>query len=210
MRYVFIIAGLFWLASFTNEGTDTTNSVSAKNRLAKLTHDYVSIRYPGENFDRYIYVGVKRQKLYLLSDTSVIDSYTISASQYGVGSEMDSEKTPLGLHKIESMIGDAVPVSGILLGKSYTGKRAKIIKEPKKSKTDDVTTRALRLEGMEKGLNKGGNKDSYDRQIYIHGTPEEGLIGQPASHGCIRMVNTEIIELFERVEKGTLVIILNN
>jgi lipoprotein-anchoring transpeptidase ErfK/SrfK len=66
------------------------------------------------------------------------------------------------------------------------------------------------LEGLEKNVNKGGTIDSYSRSIYIHGTPEEGLIGQPASHGCIRMKNKDVIELFDKVKAGTYVIILNN
>ena len=61
------------------------------------------------------------------------------------------------------------------------------------------------LEGLEVGINKGKGIDSYERRVYIHGTPEEGLIGTPASHGCIRMRNTDVVELFDTVSKGTLV-----
>ena len=66
-----------------------------------------------------------------------------------------------------------------------------------------VTSRILWLEGTEEGFNKGGNVDSFYRYIYIHGTAEEGLIGEKASHGCIRMFNQDVIELFSLVEKGT-------
>lgn len=179
-------------------------------RLADLAQDFVSIKYSKYSMKEYIYIGVKRQKLYLISDTTILLSYDISSSKYGIGSEKHSEKTPLGLHKIESKIGEDAPMNGILLGTKYTGKTATIIQEAKAGTTDDVTTRALRLEGLENNVNKGGNKDSYARDIYIHGTPEEGLIGQPASHGCIRMKNKDVLELFNHVKEGTYVIILNN
>ena len=72
---------------------------------------------------------------------------------------------------------------------------------------DTITSRILWLEGLEEGFNKGGNLDSKYRYIYIHGTHEEGLIGQKASHGCIRMFNNDVIDLFERVQEGTYVLI---
>ncbi|MGB1307087.1 MAG: L,D-transpeptidase family protein, partial [Flavobacteriales bacterium] len=78
------------------------------------------------------------------------------------------------------------------------------------SKTDDITSRILWLSGMEKDINKGGNVDSYNRYIYIHGTSEEGKIGTPASHGCIRMLNTDVIELYAKIKIGTKVLILDN
>ena len=66
------------------------------------------------------------------------------------------------------------------------------------------------MEGLEEGLNKGVNIDSYERKIYIHGTNEEGLIGKPASHGCIRMKNKDIIELYKHTKSGQIIVILNN
>jgi lipoprotein-anchoring transpeptidase ErfK/SrfK len=180
------------------------------NRLAGLINNFVSIKYSKYKMKEYIYIGVKRQKLYLISDTTVILSFPISTSKYGVGSEKNSEKTPVGLHQIKTKVGEETPLNGIILGNAYTGKNATIITEEKSGKIDDVTTRALRLEGLEKNINKGGNVDSYSRSIYIHGTPEEGLIGTPASHGCIRMKNNDVITLFDKVKAGTYVIILNN
>ena len=98
-------------------------------------------------------------------------------------------------------------MNAILKGRVYTGKQAKIISEPVTTDIDLVTTRILRLSGLESGYNKGGNVDSFNRFIYIHGTPEEGLIGQPASHGCIRMYNKDVVELFELVPAGIKVLI---
>ena len=91
----------------------------------------------------------------------------------------------------------------------FTDKIAKIHNDSSRSKTDDVTTRVLWLSGEEDGINKGGNVDSYQRYIYIHGTSEEGRLGIPASHGCIRMKNFEVVELFNKIALGTKVLILD-
>ncbi|MFQ6092176.1 MAG: L,D-transpeptidase family protein, partial [bacterium] len=86
-----------------------------------------------------------------------------------------------------------------------TGEIAKIYTDSTDVQEDLITSRIMWLEGLEAGINKGRDIDSYDRRIYIHGTPEEGLIGVPVSHGCIRMRNKDVIELFDLVSKGTLV-----
>lgn len=207
MNYYIFLLSFAFAGIFLPEPEPT---IIIEKRLAGLVHEFVSIKYSNYIMKEYIYVGVKRQRLYLISDTTIILSFPISTAKNGVGSEKLSEKTPLGLHKIKSMVGENVPINGIILGSSYTGKTATIISEAKSGNTDDVTTRAMRLEGLENKINKGGNKDSYSREIYIHGTPEEGLIGTPVSHGCIRMKNKDVITLFDRVKTGTYVIILNN
>lgn len=139
----------------------------------------------------------------------MITSYPVSTSKYGLGNIINSKKTPLGLHKIQNKIGKGIPARGIIKGGVYTGEKADLEHYPVPVEGDFVTTRLLWLTGLEQGINLGGNVDSYTRRIYIHGTPEEGLIGKPSSHGCIRMTNHEIIELFKLVEKGLHVIILN-
>ena len=77
------------------------------------------------------------------------------------------------------------------------------------SDTDLVTTRIIRLDGLEDNINKGGNVDTYSRYIYIHGTPHENKIGEPASHGCVRMKNNEIIKLFDLIQVGTPVLFIS-
>ncbi len=207
MNYLLFILSFAFFGIFL---PDPEPKIIIEKRLAELVQEFVSIKYSKFKMKEYIYVGVKRQRVYLISDTKVVLSFPISTSKYGVGSENLSEKTPIGLHKIESMIGENAPLNGIILGTKYTGKTATIISEAKAGGTDDVTTRAMRLKGLENKINQGGDKDSYSRAIFIHGTPEEGLIGTPASHGCIRMKNKDVIELFNRVKTGTYVIILNN
>jgi lipoprotein-anchoring transpeptidase ErfK/SrfK len=155
----------------------------------------------------WIRISATDSKLYLMSDQKITKSYPISIAKNGLGNLLNSNKTPLGLHEIKKKIGKGVPQNGILKARIPTGKLAKIIKEPIATNTDLVTSRILWLSGLEPGVNKGGNVDSYNRFIYIHGTPEEGLIGQPASHGCIRMYNKDVIELFDLVPVGTKVLI---
>ena len=117
---------------------------------------------------------------------------------------MNSFKTPTGLHSVSSMLGRGLPAGTLFKNRRPTGK---VIKKIPHSNSDYITSRILRLNGLEDGKNKGGDVDSYNRYIYIHGTHEEGLIGKKASHGCIRMFNNDVIDLFERVQEGTYVLI---
>ena len=109
---------------------------------------------------------------------------------------------------IKNKIGDNTPINGKMIGRKFTGEIAKIFSDKTISDTDDITTRILWLSGLEKGVNKGENIDSFKRYIYIHGTSEEGRLGIPSSHGCIRMKNKDVIDLYKKVEVGTLVLIL--
>ena len=158
--------------------------------------------------DEIIYVSIKKQTLYHIQHKRIIREYTISTSSYGIGSRSGSNKTPIGLHSVKEKYGDKTPINGIMVSRVFYGNIATIYNDETKSKTDDITSRILWLEGLEKGKNKGKGIDSFNRYIYIHGTSEEGRLGKPASHGCIRMKNKEVIDLYKLVEVGTLVLIL--
>ena len=158
--------------------------------------------------DEIIYVSIKKQTLYHIQYKRIIREYTISTSSYGIGSRNGSNKTPIGLHSVKEKYGDKTPINGIMVSRVFYGNIATIYNDETKSKTDDITSRILWLEGLEKGKNKGKGIDSFNRYIYIHGTSEEGRLGKPASHGCIRMKNKEVIDLYKLVEVGTLVLIL--
>lgn len=164
-------------------------------------------KYPNTTFDNWIYISASDAKLYLIKDKKIIKSYPISIAKNGLGNVINSNQTPTGLHEIKKKLGAGIPKNGILKSGVYTGKQAEIISEPISVNTDLVLSRILWLSGLEPGINKGGKVDSYNRYIYIHGTPEEGLIGQPASHGCIRMYNKDVIELFNFVPLSTKVLI---
>jgi len=157
---------------------------------------------------KILFVSVKEQKMYHIQSSKIVKTYTISTSKYGEGNVSGSKKTPIGLHKIRQKYGGKTPKNGKLIGRVFYGKIATIYSDATRSKTDDITSRVLWLGGMEKGINKGNNVDSYRRYIYIHGTSEEGILGQKASHGCIRMKNSEVIALYSLIKIGTLVLIL--
>jgi lipoprotein-anchoring transpeptidase ErfK/SrfK len=172
--------------------------------------EYLEIKYPTFIFDNFIYVGVKRQKIYIIKNNQVFLSYNVSTSKHGAGIINNSNMTPVGLHKIRNKIGDDIPENGIFKYRKYTGEIAEIENRPIKTGLDIISSRIITIEGLEPGLNKGKNIDSYERNIYIHGTNEEGLIGKPASHGCIRMKNQEIITLYKHINADQLIVILNN
>ena len=159
-------------------------------------------------YDNLLFVSIENQKMYIIQSKDIIETYDISTSKYGIGNQMGSNKTPTGLHKINSKYGHKTPVNGRMIGRVFYGQIAKIFSDTTTSKTDDITSRILWLEGLENGINKGDNIDSYKRYIYIHGTSEEGRIGFPSSHGCIRMKNKDVIDLFNEVAIGTFVLIL--
>ena len=159
------------------------------------------------NDNNRIIIDISEQRLYLFEKDILKQSFPVSTSSFGEGSKENSFKTPLGSHEIKEKIGTNVPINTIFIARVNTSKRAKIINETINSDDDFVTSRILWLDGLEEGKNKGSGVDSYNRYIYIHGTHEEGLIGQKASHGCIRMFNNDVIDLFDRVQEGTYVLI---
>tara|TARA_B110000467_G_C18273183_1_gene453735 strand:- start:524 stop:1114 length:591 start_codon:yes stop_codon:yes gene_type:complete len=163
----------------------------------------------GDIYDELLYVSVKAQKMYHILNAEIIKTYTISTAEKGVGNIKNSDQTPLGLHSIKEKHGENTPVNGRMVGRIFYGKITAIYQDSTRSKADDVTTRILWLTGEEEGFNKGENVDSYQRYIYIHGTSEEGRLGAPASHGCIRMKNTEVLELYNKIAVGTKVLILD-
>lgn len=155
----------------------------------------------------HIEVDISEQRLYLIENSLIKASYPISTSKYGEGSIENSFKTPLGKHSIKEMIGEEAEINTIFTSRINTKRSATIIDQFEDTDDDYVTSRIMWLDGEEDGLNKGGNVDSFRRYIYIHGTHEEGLIGTKASHGCIRMFNYDVIELFNLVNIGTKVLI---
>ena len=142
-------------------------------------------------------ISIKKQTLDLFEKANdgtllLIVSYPISSSKFGLGTEPDSNKTPLGNFFIEEKIGDGEPERMIFYRREATDTIASL-----SSEIDHVLTRILWLGGLDPE-----NNNTHDRYIYIHGTNQEDLIGTPASHGCIRMRNADMIALFNIVEVG--------
>ena len=211
-KFIFNLSILLFSAFLINASffTNPIIKISTPIKNNEFLLEYLSVKYPDQSFENFIYVGVKRQKLDLYLNGNHIISYPVSTSMHGAGTKAGSDMTPIGLHKIGGKFGSHTPIGGILKARKYTGEIASIQTGAIETGEDAITTRILTLEGLENGINKGGELDSYGRHIYIHGTIEEGLIGQPASHGCVRMKNEDVIDLFNRVNKDLTVIILNN
>jgi len=155
-----------------------------------------------------IRINVGEQKLYLQNEQGVAErEFPVSTSKYGVGNEQGSEKTPLGLHRIKQKIGGSMPINMVMVGREPKGLLQDCIEEGMELPDDVITSRIIWLEGMEPGRNQGGYVDTYNRYIYIHGTSEENKIGTPASIGCVRMRNQDVIDLYRLVDIGTEVLI---
>jgi L,D-transpeptidase YbiS len=128
-----------------------------------------------------------------------VRTFRCSTSRFGIGQTEDSNCTPLGLHRIAEKIGGGWPVGTVFKGRQPIGYTWKGLPFAK------ITTRILWLEGLEPGFNRGGNVDSHDRYIYIHGTGDEPSLGCPASYGCIHLAANDLIPLFDKLPGGTLV-----
>ena len=165
-------------------------------------------RFPNYSTEQVVLIDASNQKLLLIENGQVVSRWVISTAEAGLGSRKGSNQTPLGAHRLAQKIGDGAPLGTVFRARQNTGRIAKILTAPgARSGEDNVTTRVMWLDGLEPGLNKGGAVDSYQRFIYIHGTDEEGRLGAPASHGCIRMRNQDVVDLYDRVREDTLVFI---
>ncbi|MGB2248931.1 MAG: L,D-transpeptidase family protein [Alcanivorax sediminis] len=135
------------------------------------------------------------------------ERFAISSARNGVGEAMGSEATPRGRHMVRARFGAGLPEGAVLTGRKFSGEVYSAELAKQYPERDWVLTRILWLGGLEAGRNQGGNVDSFRRFIYIHGTPDSEPMGTPASHGCIRMRNADLIRLFDLVPVGTLVTI---
>lgn len=179
-------------------------------KLTGWMRDALTALRPYDRIDtaEILLVKIDEQHLYLLQEDRVLHVYPVSTSRYGIGNKKGSYQTPLGVHNIAEKIGEGCQPGEIIKARVPTGKLAEICTDVRETGQDLITSRVLWLRGLEPGVNAGGEVDSYSRYIYIHGTAEEGLIGRPASIGCIRMKNTDVIDLYDRVAVGTPVVIL--
>lgn len=209
MKKIFIVLLLIGFGSQL-EAQAQDSGERPVNYISDFITDYISIKYPAIVLDTFVYVGVERQKMFLFINGEVEKIYDVSTSKHGAGTKAGSEQTPVGLHVIEGKYGEGLPKGGVLRGRKFTGQIAEIQTEPVSTGNDDITSRVITIKGLEEGVNKGGEIDSFKRKIYIHGTAEEGFIGQPASHGCVRMRNDDVIELFDIIDEGVNIVILNN
>ncbi len=149
-------------------------------------------------------VSIARQLLGFYHDEVLIRSCVISTSRRPPSSIKNSLGTPLGLHHVAEKIGAGAPPGTVFKGRVNIGKHFNELSDEENEK-NLITTRILWLAGLEPGLNAGGDVDTYDRYIYIHGTNHEHCLGLPTSSGCVQMNNIEIVGLFDEVRPGDLV-----
>lgn len=143
-----------------------------------------------------IIVSVHDQKLVLVENGARIATYPVSTSKFGIGDDWGRMTTPLGFLQVAQKIGDHAPTGAVFHNRRFTGE----ILRPNAPGRDPIITRIIWLRGLEPA-----NAHAFSRCIYIHGTPEEKLIGKPASYGCIRMKSRDVTDLYNQVPLGTVV-----
>ncbi len=156
-----------------------------------------------------IEISIQHQALTLFDDFGGVKArYSVSTAANGTGCEKDSGCTPLGEHTVRAKIGAGMPLNTVFIGRRPTGEILSPQLAAQHPERDWILTRIMWLSGTEVGKNRLGNVDSMQRYIYIHATPDSEPMGQPRSHGCVRMRNQDVVELFDLVDVGTLVVIV--
>jgi lipoprotein-anchoring transpeptidase ErfK/SrfK len=145
-----------------------------------------------------VVVSVNDQQLAFVARGRIISRYPISTSKFGIGDSAGSYRTPLGTLFVSAKFGDRLPAGAVIKNRVSTGETI----QANAPGRDAIVSRVIWLRGMQ-----SQNRGAHDRCIYIHGTPEEGRIGKPASFGCIRMRSRDIIQLYDRLHIGMHVII---
>jgi UDP-N-acetylmuramate--L-alanine ligase len=151
---------------------------------------------------RVIVVDAARQRLGVLEDGRLVFEATISTAKNGLGCEEGSYRTPTGWHRIHECIGAGAESGTVFRNRVATGE----VWRGETREDDLILTRVLTLDGLEEGWNRGPGRDSLERFIYLHGTNQEGQLGRPNSHGCVRLSNADVADLFEFVAPGDAVL----
>ncbi len=154
-----------------------------------------------------IVVSVKDQVLQCYEAGSLLQTYPVSTGKNGVGEQLNSGCTPRGQHCVEEIIGCEFAENSVFVAREWTGEIYSEALAQEFPERDWILTRIVRLRGLEPGKNQGGDVDTFERFIYIHGTPDSTPLGVPGSHGCIRMRNQDMIALADWVKVGTPVLI---
>ncbi len=155
----------------------------------------------------FIEVDISRQSLDLFMGRTH-RSYRVSTAINGPGEGMGSGCTPRGRHAVAEMIGKDLDLNTVLVGRKVTGEIYNNDLAKSYPNRDWILTRVIWLKGLEMGKNLGGDCDTQSRYIYIHGTPDESRLGRVGSHGCIRMSNKDIVELYDSISLNTPITIL--
>lgn len=147
-----------------------------------------------------IVISIDQQVLYVVDQSGqCLQQFSVSTALAGTGNKNGSGCTPVGRHRVRAKIGDGLAETAVFVGRRPTGEYYTNELALQFPERDWILSRILWLQGCESGVNRGGDVDSMRRFIYIHGTPDSEPMGEARSHGCIRMRNSEVIELFNRV-----------
>jgi lipoprotein-anchoring transpeptidase ErfK/SrfK len=157
--------------------------------------------------DNYIHIKLSEQRLRLWENGVLSREYPVSTAANGPGEQSGSEKTPRGWHRIRAKIGSGCESGTVFVARRPTGEIYSPALAAGNPQRDWILTRILWLCGEEPGKNRLGDVDTMRRFIYIHGCPDSEAMGQPGSHGCVRMRDQDVIELFDRVASGLPVLI---
>ncbi len=159
----------------------------------------------GDTMIDYLHVSIAQQRIYAFSGQQLQRTYSVSTALNGAGEQLNSGCTPRGRHYIRAKIGGHLPALAVLRGRRWTGEVWSPQLQAAQPNRDWILSRILWLSGCELGQNRLGACDTFRRYIYIHGTADEALLGQAYSHGCIRMANQDVIELYDLLADGCVV-----
>lgn len=151
----------------------------------------------------HIDIHIGRQELCVLDGHDVLTRYPVSTALQGAGETLGSGCTPRGAHRVRAKVGAGCAPGTVFVGRRPTGEVYAPELAAQHPGRDWILTRILWLTGCERGFNRGGSVDTLRRFIYIHGCPDGTPLGVAGSHGCVRMANADVIDLFERVAVGT-------
>ena len=151
----------------------------------------------------HMHIRTARQQLDLWDGGSLVCSYPVSTALNGMGEVQGSGCTPRGLHRVRAKVGAGCDAATVFVGRRPTGELYSPALAAQHPGRDWILCRILWLTGCEPGINRGGAVDTLRRYIYLHGCPDGTPRGSPASHGCVRMANADVADLFDRVAVGT-------
>jgi lipoprotein-anchoring transpeptidase ErfK/SrfK len=154
------------------------------------------------DMQNYLDICIASQQLTVYADGMPVQCYPVSTAKNGSGELMGSECTPTGWHKIRAKIGAGQPLNSVFIGRRATGEIYSADLAMQYPQRDWILTRIMWLGGLEPGKNRYGKVDSTWRYIYIHGCPDHLMNGRPESHGCIRMKNADVLDLFNNIDVG--------
>lgn len=154
-----------------------------------------------------LHISLADQCLYGFAAGALRLRLPVSTALNGPGERQGSGCTPRGCHQVRAKIGAGLPAGAVLVGRRWTGEVWSAELAAQFPQRDWILSRILWLSGCEPGRNRLGSVDTFRRYIYLHGTPDSEPMGEPRSHGCIRLRNADLIALFERVPAHCSVII---